>query len=178
MQKIKPIEYVGPPMGSCPSWYLDSTIINILVAQHIQSTNINIDTGYFSKALESNGSYVSHQVQRHAHSEILLNKGRLRLIRNSDGEAEGEVNAGAERRARIAAAALVPANSRKEKEVRQKRRNRLKKKKGEDANLDKASLSAKHPAKKRLKASDKYVDLGCRIKKQNMDIVCGFCVCC
>ncbi|KAF7129505.1 hypothetical protein RHSIM_Rhsim10G0075600 [Rhododendron simsii] len=43
----------------------------------------------------------------HARSEILLNKGRLRLIRNSVGEVEGEVNAGAERRARIAAAALV-----------------------------------------------------------------------
>ncbi|KAG5528026.1 hypothetical protein RHGRI_028830 [Rhododendron griersonianum] len=84
--------------------------------------------------------------KRHARSETLLNKGRLRLIRNSDGKVEGEVNAGAERRARIAAAALVPANSKKEKEVRHKRRNRLKMVKGEDANLDKASLSAKHPA--------------------------------
>ncbi|XP_058185300.1 uncharacterized protein LOC131302601 isoform X2 [Rhododendron vialii] len=76
--------------------------------------------------------------KRHARSETLLNKGRLRLIRNSDGEVEGE----------------VPANSRKEKEVRQKWRNRLKKKKGEDANLVKASLSAKHPAKKKLKFED------------------------
>ncbi|KAI8534497.1 hypothetical protein RHMOL_Rhmol10G0094700 [Rhododendron molle] len=71
--------------------------------------------------------------KRHACSETFLNKGRLRLIRNSDGKVEGEVNAGAERCARIAAAAL---------------------KKGEDANLDKASLSAKHPAKKRLKFED------------------------
>ncbi|KAF7129222.1 hypothetical protein RHSIM_Rhsim10G0076900 [Rhododendron simsii] len=94
------------------------------------------------------------KTKRHARSETLLNKGRLRLIQNSDGKVEGEVNAGAERHARIAAAALVPANSRKEKEVRQKRRNRLKVKKGEDANLDKASLSVKHPAKKKLKFED------------------------
>ncbi|KAH7847610.1 hypothetical protein Vadar_028139 [Vaccinium darrowii] len=46
--------------------------------------------------------------KRHARSEILLiTKGRLRLIRNSDGEVEGEINARAERRAQIAAPALV-----------------------------------------------------------------------
>lgn len=63
---------------------------------------------------------------RHARSEILRIKGRLRLIRNSDGEVEGEINARAEWRAQIAAAALIPANSRKEKGGRQKQRKHAK----------------------------------------------------
>ncbi|KAE9449483.1 hypothetical protein C3L33_18619, partial [Rhododendron williamsianum] len=118
----------------------------------LQANNDDVVVGEYDESLSYSSGYEGEDSSA---DEVDVNSsGRLRLIRNSDGKVEGEVNAVAERRARIAAAALVPANSRKEKEVRQKRRNRLKKKKGEDANLDKASLSTKHPAKKKLKFED------------------------
>ncbi|KAF7130197.1 hypothetical protein RHSIM_Rhsim10G0074300 [Rhododendron simsii] len=86
----------------------------------------------------------------HARSEILLNKGRLRLIRNSVGEVEGEVNAGAERRARIAAAALVPANSKKEKRRREKIQTWIKP-------AYQQSIQQRKGLNSRIEASDKYV---------------------
>lgn len=83
--------------------------------------------------------------KRHARSEKLLREGRLKLMLDDDGKANGEVDP-----ENNSSAQILPKTP-----VRAKRRhihsNNFKKKKGKGSSLDHARQSAMNPAKKRLR---------------------------